>query len=473
MKQATISRKAAPEKDAYLAAIAELQAEDQGRSPAWLARIRNSAAERFQRVGFPTTHDEDWKYTNVAPIVRTQFETALEPPARAPSADEVDRLAACGAGAARLVFVDGHYLADLSLVPAGLRPVVSLARAIVDRADEVEAHLARYVSPSESAFAALNTALIQDGAFVFIPRGVIVDEPIELLFLSSSMERPTASHPRALIVLETGSAATVVETYASLGGEPHFTNAVVEIVLGEGASLTHRRILEESERTFHIGTIEVHESRDSVYTSLNVAAGPELARNGLNVRLTGPGASCSLNGLTVSRSSQHVDNHTLIDHATPHGTSRQLYKGVLDDTSRTVFNGKILVRPGAQATDAQQSNRNLLLSSQATLDTKPQLEILADDVRCTHGATVGQLDEDMVFYLKSRGLGDDASRAILTYAFASEVVESVGEVSVRSHVERLIARALSTSLPNGHALTLTLSQRERGQVGVAEPWTDQ
>jgi Fe-S cluster assembly protein SufD len=252
-----------------------------------------------------------------------------------------------------------------------------------------------------------------------------------------------------LIVLGTASAATVVETYASVGAEQRFTNAVAEIVLSDGASLEHYRVVEEGQVAFHVEMTEVHQSRDSVYASLSVNTGAAIGRNDLRVRLAGLGASCTLNGISISQSNEHVDNHTLIDHAEPHGTSRQLYKGILDDKSRTVFNGKIVVRPGAQRTDAQQANQNLLLSQDATIDTKPQLEILADDVKCTHGATVGQIDEDMVFYLKSRGLGTEASRGILTYGFASELIEDVRHPSVRTHLDRLLAEKLSGGAPDG------------------------
>jgi len=447
MRQATLTRQTASEKDAYLAAVDRIQAAEAKRFPVWVDRIRNAAAQTFRTLPFPTTHDEDWKYTNVAPIVRGSFPPTIGYASDLPSLADVEQRFPIGSAGSRLVFVDGRYVAELSQVSAGRAVVQDLAQAFDDSPDLVEAHLGRYVPADLNAFTALNTSLIEEGALVWIPNGAVVEEPIHLLFLSIAARAST--HPRVLISLGRASEATIVETYAALGDGSRFTNAVAEMVLGEGAVLEHYRVVEESDSAYHIETTEVHQSRDSTYTSFSMNARAAIGRNDLHVRLAGEGASCTLNGLSVTQAEEHVDNHTLIDHIEPHGTSRQLYKGVLDDQSRTVFNGKIIVRPDAQRTDAQQANRNLLLSEDAVLDTKPQLEILADDVKCTHGATVGQLDDEMVFYLKSRGLNDEPARAILTYGFASDVVASVRDRSVRVHLDRLLAQRLVGGLVDG------------------------
>jgi Fe-S cluster assembly protein SufD len=341
-----------------------------------------------------------------------------------------------------LVFVDGCYAPDLSQVPSGRMIVESLAQTLKDHADLVEAHLGQHAGIGDSIFTALNTAFIQDGAFVHVPRNALVDEPIHLLFVSTARGAPTAAHPRVLVVLEEASAATVVEEYVAPRQGPTFANAVTEIVLRGGAALKHYRTVREAPAGFHIGTVEVHQEQDSAYTSLSTSFGAQIGRNDLRVRLMGTGATCTLNGLALTDGLEHVDNHTLIEHAVPHGTSRQLYKGIVDDKSRNVFNGKVIVRPGAQRTDAQQANRNLLLSGDALVDTKPQLEIFADDVRCTHGATVGQLDADVLFYVNSRGLDSDAARALLTYGFASEVLTDIPEKPIRVRLEEALVRKL-------------------------------
>jgi Fe-S cluster assembly protein SufD len=307
-----------------------------------------------------------------------------------------------------------------------------------------EAHLGKHAPATSQAFVALNTAFLKDVAVVHVPAGRIVETPIHLVFIAQGDE--IASHPRVLIVLERGAAATIVESYVGIGEGRTLSNAISEIVLADGAILTHYKLLQEPEETFHIGTTQVHQERDSVFTSFAVAVGSQLARSELNVTLAAPGADCTLNGLYVVEGSQHVDNHTAIEHAQPHGTSRQLYKGVLDGRSRAVFNGKVVVQPGAVATDAQQTNRNLILSDAALVDTKPQLEIRDNDVRCSHGATIGQLDEDQVFYLKSRGMGEHRARSLLTYGFANEVIARMKLEPIRVELDRLLLNRLEPDL---------------------------
>ena len=408
--------------------------------PSWLEALRRRAIAHFADVGLPTTRDEDWKYTSVAAIARESFDLAGGPlPASMPDLGLSGVL--LDPDWTQLVFVNGRFAPALSSFHDERLIVGGLAEALAHE-PLLERELGRGVPFATNGFVALNTALFRDGAFVSVPAGAVIERPIHLAFFTAPGARPIASFPRCLILLGPGSATTVVESYAGMAEERYLSNAVTEIVLGEGATLAHSKIVQEGQRAFHIGFTSVRQGGQSTYASLSVAAGAELARNDLRVMLTAEGADCTLHGLYVASGSQHVDNHTAIDHAQPRGTSRQLYKGVLQGRARAVFNGKIFVRPGAQRTDAHQINRNLVLSPEATVDTKPQLEILADDVKCTHGATVGQLDAEMVFYLKSRGLGDEAARSLLSYGFASEVIDRAAVERVRAHLYDLLARAL-------------------------------
>ncbi len=430
----------APVKEAqsYLADF-EYLAREAGWEPAWLRERRQAAFARFAAEGLPTTRQEDWKYTSVAPIARLPFRLALaEPQAVGPSA--IAPFTFGERGWSQLVFVDGRYapaLSSLAGLPEGVR-VASLAEALAYDGEPIERHLARHADDRASGFTALNTAFLHDGALVQVPSGQTVEAPIHLLFVATARDPLAASHPRVLILLGRASAATVVESYVALGGGPYLTNTVTEIVLDDAARLTHYKIVRESLAAYHIGTTQVYESRDSAFTSFSIALGAQLARNDLNVLLDAEGAECTLNGLYLVDGSRHVDNHTAIDHARAHGTSRELYKGILDGKARGVFNGKIVVRPDAQRTDARQTNKNLLLSEDATIDSKPQLEIFADDVKCAHGAAVGQLDPDAVFYLASRGLGPETARRLLTYGFASEITSEVQIEPLRAQLDALL-----------------------------------
>ena len=386
--------------------------------PPWLVTLRRNAFERFAELGFPTTHDEDWKYTNVSAIAKTRFEPgelAVAEPDRFPLADM-----GC---ATRLVFVNGNFSRDLSSTDRGQGGVRvhSLRELLRDGSEIVESHFARYARFDHHAFVALNTALAEDGAVVEVDKDAVPDQPIHLLFLSVPNGVPTVSHPRNLIVAGRGSQASVIETY--VGGAACFTNAVTEIVLGDGAVFDHYRIQQESDQAFHVATVQAIQGRQSVFSSHNVALGAALARNDLNSVLDAEGAECFLNGLFFAAGARHVDNHTLLDHAKPHCQSRELYKGILAGHGVGVFNGKIVVRKDAQKTNAIQSSRNLLLSGDAVIDTKPQLEIFADDVRCTHGATVGQIDQEALFYMQSRGIPAGEARQLLVHAFAGEVLD--------------------------------------------------
>ncbi|MGH9802822.1 MAG: Fe-S cluster assembly protein SufD, partial [Blastocatellia bacterium] len=335
-------------------------------------------------------------------------------------------------------------LSNLTGVPGGIT-VGNLAEVPAELAKTVSNHLGVYANYRDHAFTALNTANIGDGAFVHIAKGKVVEAPIHLLFISTATE-PTVSHPRILIVAEEASIATVIESYASPNESVYFTNAVTEVFTAEGAVLDHYRLQEESERAFHIATTEVHQQRKSNYTSFAISLGAEIARHNLNVALNDEHIETTIDGLYIVTGRQHTDSHTVIDHLKPRCNSHQLYKGILDGRGRAVFNGKVFVREGALLTDARQLNKNLLLSPEAHVDTKPELEIFADDVKCSHGATVGQLEGDELFYLVSRGLPQERAQALLTFGFAEDVISKIKSKSVREHLDRMVLDKLHQSL---------------------------
>jgi Fe-S cluster assembly protein SufD len=434
------------QQDTYVSTFARLEKDLTAGDWSWTRSIRKLAIERFAEQGFPTSKLEAWKFTNVAPISKFAFQPAGKD-AIALSAEDLTRLplagAAFGSSCHRLVFVDGHFSSGLSSVdglPAGAR-VTNLAGALKTDSALIGNHLACYAAYDNDAFRELNTAFMQDGAFVQIPKGAILDRPIYLVFVVSRREAPTVIYPRNLIVVGTASQAQIIESYIGLSDSVYLTNAVTEIVAGENSVVEYYKLQQESDQAFHIGTTQIHQARNSNFTSHTVTLGGELVRNELNAVLDGEGVECALNGLYVTSGRQHVDNHTVIDHAKPHGASRELYKGVLGGKSSAVFDGSILVRKDAQKTDARQSNKNLLLSEGATINSKPQLEISADDVKCTHGTSIGHLDDDAVFYLLSRGIGPDDARTLLTFGFANDVLNKLKVEEVRGRLEQaLLAR---------------------------------
>jgi Fe-S cluster assembly protein SufD len=410
--------------------------------PGWLPPLRRAAIDRFAAVGFPTPRDEEWRFTPVGPIAQALFR-----PAAAGTVTR-DALAPFLFGHAewpQLVFVNGKYMPELSVVPAvppGVR-LGNLAAALKGDGELLERHLTRHAGPETTPFAALNTAFMRDGALVHVPAGTALEQPVHLVFVTSPDAAGTVAHPRNLVVVERGARASVVESYVTLAeGATYLTNAVTEVVSGEGAWTEHTRIQRESERAYHIGLTHVDQAQGSHYRSFTLAMGGAIARHNLHVRLNAPGIETLMYGLYLTRGEQVVDNHTAIYHDHPGCTSWEVYKGVLDNRSRAVFNGKVLVKPEAQKTDAKQTNRNLLLSPGAKVDTKPQLEIFADDVKCTHGATVGFLDPLGLFYLRSRGIPPETARKVLTYAFAAEVVDEVALPPVREELNRLVLARL-------------------------------
>jgi Fe-S cluster assembly protein SufD len=423
------------DKDTYLGAYAELEKELRGHGKSALLDARQAAIERFAELGFPTLDDEEWRFTNLAPLAKTSFRLAgrnANRLKRAPSA------ALMAGGLAQLVFVNGFYAPELSSPPAEVRFGGSLARVLATKPQSVLPHLARYAQYEEHAFTALNTALMRDGAFLHIPDNTVVETPINLLCIATTDGEPTVSHPRNLIVVGQNSQVTLVESFVGTEGEVYFTNAVTEIVAGEASVVDHYKLQQEATSAFHVATLQLQLARGSNFSSHFISLGGNLVRNEVNAVLAAEGIECTLNGLYMGSGAQHIDNHTVIDHAMPRCASHELYKGILRDRARGVFNGKIYVRQDAQKTDAKQTNQTLLLSDDATINTKPQLEIYADDVKCTHGATVGQLSDDALFYLRSRGIGADESRALLTYAFANDVIGRMKLAPVRRRLEEIL-----------------------------------
>jgi Fe-S cluster assembly protein SufD len=411
-------------------------------APAWLKELRDGAIARFDTLGFPTTKQEAWRFTSVAPIADTPFELA-HPASRIPQLAEIQPLL-LGEGP-RLVFVNGFLVRSLSTPLADGVRLDGLAQALVDAPDLVRQHLGRYAAFTDRPFAALNTAFARDGAFVHVPAKVTALEPIQLLFLATPLTGGArlVAHPRNLIVIEREARATVVETYAALGDGVYWTNAVTEVVVGDGARVDCYRVQRESDRAYHVAVTDVHQGRDSTVNLHAVSFGAALARHDLRGTLAGSGGYLILNGLYVLAGDQHADHHTAIDHAAPHCESHEYFNGVLDGRSRGVFNGRIIVRPGAQKTDSKQTNNNLLLSGDAHADSQPQLEIYADDVKCTHGSTVGPLDPKALFYLRSRGIGETEARRLMTYGFAAEILNRMDVAPLRAQLDRIVRARLA------------------------------
>lgn len=402
--------------------------------PVAIRQLRRRAIERFDVLGFPTIRHEDWRNTSVSAIAKTPFEIASGEPDLIAGALHIYH------GAIRLVFVNGRFapgLSDTGELPLG-STIGSLAEALKQTPELVEPHWGRYARFDEHSFAALNTAFGRDGAFIHLPRGVVVERPIHLLFLASVGEQPGVSYPRNLIVAGENSQVTIIENYIAATEGVYFTCPLTEVVVGAGAVIDHYKLQCESPDAFHISTTQVQMERASRFASLSISVGAALARNDVNAVLDAEGIECTLNGLYMVKDGQHVDNHLRVDHAKPHCASHQVYKGILDGKSRAVFNGNIHVHPDAQKTDAKQTNRNLLLSREALVHTNPQLEIFANDVKCSHGSTVGQMDSEALFYLRSRGLSAADARGLLTYAFASDMFEQIKVKALRTELEEFL-----------------------------------
>jgi len=437
-------------REAYRADFGRLASSVFRAEPQWLSRFRGNAMQSFESLGFPTMKNEDWHFTSVAPIADRTFHPA-EPPSRRLSPDNVAQLVFAKLAGPMLVFVNGRYDSELSSIEksgaaATGVSVQSMAEAIAGDADGTLGHqLGSVASHESSAFTALNSAFFRDGAVVRIGADVVADDPVQLVFIAAGSDGAVC-HPRNIIIAGHHSQSTVVESYHSVGDGGYFTNAVTEVILGEGARLSHYKLQSEGTRAFHVETIQARQSRNSYYESFSFATGADLSRTNVYTVLEGDAAECVLNGLYLADGTQHVDHQTFVEHIAPNCPSHELYKGILDGHSHGVFNGKVYVHPEAQKTDGKQSNNNLLLSAHARVDTKPQLEIFADDVKCTHGATVGRLDETALFYLRSRGIGLSVARQLLTYAFAADVLERLELAPLKEALEaRVLARFTGTA----------------------------
>ncbi len=448
--------------DSYLDAFSRLR-ERNAAEPRWLQSLREDAFARFCQAGFPTTKDEDWRFTNVSAIAQTSFSAAPDCRHQLEQRD-LEPYFIPGA-ACRLVFINGRFapqFSDTSALPGNVK-AGGLLEVITSVADGLEPHLGRYVNIQRDSFCALNNALFEDGAYVHIPRRVVLEAPIYCLFVSVPGGDPAMVHPHNLIIAGAESQASVVEDYVSLGNGKTFSNVVTEVVAGDDAVFSHYMIEREDLESYNVSTLRIQQGRAANVTSHSVLLGGALVRNNVHPVLAGEGAECLINGLFLGKDRQHVDNYMLVEHALPHGSSRQFYNGILDGQAHGVFHGRIIVHKDAQKTDAKQTNRNLLLSDDAQIDTKPQLEIYADDVKCTHGATIGQIEENALFYMRSRGIDEASARRLLLFAFASECLERMKQAPVREYLKRVVQQWL----PEGRASASTGAVSERAWEEIA------
>ena len=426
----------------YLESLGELYLAQPASGIDWLDRLRNTAMERFSELGFPSVKDEEWKYTNVAPIARMNLQARSDAPDL-----EVPEFAVPEARESQLVFVNGKLQRDRSSITSLPDDVTALDLVEAcgsEHGAAIREHLARSADYVSSGFTALNTGFISDGVFIHLRRDAAVSQPIHLLFIADGAQ--AISFPRVLIVAEENSSATIIESYLGANGAEYFTNAIVEVVLKDGAKLEHYKVQRESVEAFHVATTVADLGRNASYNATAINFGGKLSRHDVRAVMDHEGAECWIDGLYLVTGNQHTDTHSVIDHRKPHCTSHQLYKGILDGKSRAVFNGKVFVRHDAQKTDAMQTNKNLLLSNEARVDTKPQLEILADDVKCAHGAAVGQIEEDELFYLETRGIHPDLARNLLTYGFAEEVIGKIKIDSIRLQLDEAVLNRLNARL---------------------------
>jgi Fe-S cluster assembly protein SufD len=423
------------------------QLEAASAQPKWLAPIRKAGIASFADQGFPTLHDEDWRFTNVAPIAKLNFQLAKEVSVNGAETKLIDESAFAKLSGHRLVFVNGFFCAKLSSlkpVAGGVR-IENLSAALAKDSALIEKHLGKYAHTASNTFAALNQAFFTDGAFIFVPQGVEVAEPVQLIYISSAKQNGETILPRNLVIAEANSKLTVVESYISTGNVAYFTNAVTEILAGDNAAVEHIKLQDEAADAFHIATIAGEFGRASNVTVHSFALGAKLSRTNIRTKLAGEGLECILNGLYLTCGEQLADHHMIVEHAQPRCASHEYFNGILDDKSKGVFHGRIYVHPIAQKTDAKQTNKNLLLSDDATADTKPQLEIYADDVKCTHGATIGQLNDESIFYLRSRGISSDNARRMLIHAFAGEIIERIKCEPAREVIDKLVWDRLETN----------------------------
>ncbi|MCH7963491.1 MAG: Fe-S cluster assembly protein SufD [Bacteroidetes bacterium] len=411
-----------------------------GENTPLLHRVRKEAFKNFNELSFPTVKDEEWRFTNISPLLKYNFTLPSED---FKISDElVNKFLLNEIESNILIFVNGKFSeknSKLLNLPEGTI-VGSISDAMKNNPEIIDKYFGKYASYSNQIFTALSTAFTKDGAFVYVPDSKIVEDPIHIIFITTASEKKIIIQPRNLFIASKNSQVTIIEHFVSENDNIYFTNAVTEIVAEENAIIDHYKLQEESKNAFHIARVEIDQKRSSNFTSHSISTGGVITRNDINAHFNGEGGECTLNGLFLLEDKQLFDAHTLIDHATPLCNSHEHYKGILDDSSRGVFNGKVLVRQDAQKTNAFQKNNNILLSNNALVNTKPQLEIFADDVKCSHGATIGQIDEEAKFYLKSRGIGEKAANAILIHAFASDVIKSMKIDSVRNYLEDILSK---------------------------------
>ena len=427
-------------------AAREYHAARAGRDPEWIATIRAEAIESFQELGLPITRrgNEEWKYTDIRPLVRQGFSAPTFSEDDASAALDLESLNVGDSEWRRVVVVDGRYSAELSALdglPDGV-VIGSLAEGVHSNSDAVRAHLARLADYTEHGFTALNTALAADGALILIPRMTAIEQPIQVVYVSTERTQGTASMPRTLVIAGEDSSAAIVETHVSVSDDAHLTNAVTEIVVGAGANISYCKTQQESEAIYNVSTTLVEVGENATFRAMAIDIGGRLTRNNLTIIMAGEGSNSDVRGAYIITRDQHVDNQVIVDHLVGHNDMNEIYKGILDGHSRSVFHGSIIVRPNAAKVNAMQVDKNLLLSNDAEADTKPAFWIYCDDVRCGHGAACGNLDEDAMFYLRSRGIEEEEARMMLIRAFASEVVDAIQEPSIHTHVSALIAAKL-------------------------------
>jgi Fe-S cluster assembly protein SufD len=432
------------EQQPYLADFKNLESRWSKNGGAWALDIRRRAISRFNELGFPTTRHEEWKYTNVSPVKKTPFKMSTSASLEnAPSSDQIGRFDLGEFRCATAVFIDGYFSDDLSSLgelPSAVK-VCSTHEAFESGDGTLQKNLGKHASFEDHTFVALNTAFMQDGLVIDVPAGTVVETPIRLLFLSTGSDDPLMSHPRNLVTVGENAQVCVVEDFAALndtGDQLYFNNSVTEICVARHANVNHYKLERESLGAFHIASMAVHQEEQSVFTSHNISFGGRLVRNDIVAHLDGEHIESTLNGLVIGTGDQHIDNHTRILHAKPHCNSWEVYKGIFCNKAHGVFNGKIYVAQDAQKTDAKQTNQTLLLSDTASINAKPELEIYADDVRCTHGATIGQLDTDALFYLRTRGINRETALHLLVYAFASDVLTSIRQDTLRATIQKML-----------------------------------
>ncbi|WP_288423458.1 Fe-S cluster assembly protein SufD [uncultured Spirosoma sp.] len=429
-------------KNQLLTAFREGEERLNGESKTALHQVRRQALTAFDQLGFPTIRHEEWKYSNVNSLIKQRF--TIDGTSTL-TADELSSLEIPNLEGNVLYFVNGHYQAEMSHIvsPADQVQIGSLADSIKADPDGVGAHFARYADYKDSAFTALNTALATDGVVIRVPANAQVEQPIILRFISDARVNNVASQPRNLILVGKNAEVTVTESFRTLGDNSSFVNIVTEISLDRDARMQYYKVQDETNQAYHIGTTQVHQTDNSHFYAATVTLNGNFVRNNLNIVLNGQYAEAFMYGLYMPNGRQHVDNHTLVDHAMPNSYSNELYKGILDDSGTGVFNGKIFVRPDAQKTNAYQSCKNVVLSPNATMNTKPQLEIYADDVKCSHGTTTGQLNDEALFYMRSRGIPKDEARTLLLYAFAQDVLSQIKIQPIRDYLEGVVTAKLT------------------------------